>query len=261
MIALHRICQLFAAVFLLLAVGPVGADCGFRLGLPEVNIATVVDGDTFVREDGERLRLASLNTPELARKNTPAQPLAQEAREHVREFVSRAERLYWQPAPGGTDRYGRLLGELYNQAGESVSVQLLEEGLGFYIAVAPLPQWWTCLQSVESRARQHQRGVWGHRYFRALAASELKAADAGFRRIHGQVTKLDQAGRVVWVELDGPVVLRLSAEAFSATELSPGQRLEVTGWLVDRNDSHAHRRGHKPLVMSVDHASVIRLQP
>lgn len=246
----------------LLPLDPVWAGCGFRPGLETLEVAAVIDGDTLVRDDGERLRLVALNTPELAREDTPAQPLAARAREYAGDFVDRAERLYWRAAPGGTDRYGRHLGEVYNQAGESLSARLLRQGLGFYIAVAPLPDWWTCLRAVEDGARERRVGVWRHPHFRALPASEAIPADAGFQRIRGRVMSLERAGHLLWAELDGPVVLRLSGTAFGARAAGlRGREVEVSGWLVDRSGSSAHRRGHKPLVMQVDHPSAIRLEP
>ena len=84
--------------FLLLAAlwvywsGPfAGADCGFQSTLPEIAIRRVVDGDTLIREDGARLRLASVNTPELASGGGMAQALAFEARKQVEAFVEQGE--------------------------------------------------------------------------------------------------------------------------------------------------------------------------
>ena len=46
-----------------------------------VEVADVHDGDTVRLVDGRKLRLIGFNTPELARDESPAEPLATEARQ------------------------------------------------------------------------------------------------------------------------------------------------------------------------------------
>ena len=48
-----------------------------RLG----EVAKFVDGDTLILDSGEAIRLAGINTPEMARVGRPAEPLALEARD------------------------------------------------------------------------------------------------------------------------------------------------------------------------------------
>ena len=43
-------------------------------------VSRVIGGDTLVLETGEKIRLAGINAPELARGNRPAEPLANEAK-------------------------------------------------------------------------------------------------------------------------------------------------------------------------------------
>lgn len=256
---MRGISPLLLLVFCLLSL-PVWADCGFRTGLTAVDIVSVTDGDTFRRADGKRLRLVSVNTPELARDSVPAEPLANTAKEHVRAFVDKADTLYWREAPDRTDRYGRLLGELYNREGQSLSAALLREGLGFYIAVGALPDWWACLRRAEDEARDNSEGVWQEDYYRPRRAGDLNRGDAGFRRIHGRVQSIETAAGAIWIELDGPVVIKLEGGGEGA-EAWRGRELEVAAWLVDRTGSRAHQRGHKPLLMVVGDSSALRFDP
>src|SRR5690606_15121742 len=153
--------------------------------------------------------------------------------------------IYWRAAPGDKDRYGRLLGEAYNVQGKSLSADLLRRGLGFYVAVAPVPEWSECLQRAEIQARDAGLGVWREPYWRARAAAELSTADTGFIRIQGQITDIAVRGQLSWLELDGPVVLRLPTSLSKHQQSNwRGRSIEVTGWLVDRSRGKAAKSGY-----------------
>ena len=49
-------------------------------------MSRVIDGDTLVLDMGEKIRLAGINSPELAKKNLPAEPLANEAKSALKGY-------------------------------------------------------------------------------------------------------------------------------------------------------------------------------
>jgi len=85
----------------------------------------VLDGDTVRLPDGERLRLASIDTAEHGR------PFASEATAFVRDRLAGRE-IRVRPSPEGRDHYGRLLGDL-EVDGLSLSALLVEHGLAVVI--------------------------------------------------------------------------------------------------------------------------------
>ncbi|HEV8078254.1 MAG TPA: thermonuclease family protein [Marinobacter sp.] len=259
MFAFKWIIKTFLLVPFVLLGLPAAADCGFTRGLPKVAIASVADGDTLRTTTGDRLRLVGINTAELGRDGAADEPLARQARQAAQDFVNSSQTLYWRAAPGGKDRYGRLLGEIYNGAGSSLSAALLRSGLGFYIAVAPLPQWAACLQRAEDEARSANLGVWREPFWRARAASDLSAADTGFVRIQGRITHITVQAKLSWIELDGPVVLRLPVKLSTGQQREwQGRRVEVAAWLVDRSNSKAAKSGYKPLLVNLGDDSALR---
>ena len=84
------------------------------LGVPATALETVTirscyDGDTCRTSDGERIRLACIDTPELRGKRARPER-AEAARDHLRVMVEgRAVGLRRIT----TDRYGRTVGELF----------------------------------------------------------------------------------------------------------------------------------------------------
>ena len=93
--------------------------------LPTITIKSCYDGDTCTTIDGEKIRLACIDTPEL--KGEKASPiLAKEARDFLNKLVSNKKvsirRITY-------DRYGRTVGELIKN---DINIQelLVEKGYG-----------------------------------------------------------------------------------------------------------------------------------
>jgi len=80
-------------------------------GITQAKVQRVVDGDTFVLENGERVRFIGVNAPEMATKPPnppkPAEPGAEAATKFTRDKVE--GKTVWLEAEGNDrDRYGRL---------------------------------------------------------------------------------------------------------------------------------------------------------
>lgn len=238
----------------LLALGALpGAACPLPEGLEResVQVAGVHDGDSVRLADGRRVRLIGINAPELAREGRPAEPLAKAAREELKRQLAQSEVLLVQDRER-RDHYGRTLGHLFTLEGKSLEAALLRQGLGFHIAIPPNMTLAACLSEAEREARAASRGVWDDSQWPALEASGLTLQDTGFQRIRGTITDVSRGGGSVWLELDGPLVLKVPDSVWaSGPVLAPGQRIEVRGWVTSRAGSRAVRRGFKPLVMSI----------
>ncbi|MEW5249476.1 thermonuclease family protein [Microbulbifer discodermiae] len=239
-----RVC-LGALAYLLLPVLPVAVDCVFAPADELVALREVRDGDTLILQDGRRVRLIGVNTPELARADAPAQPLAQEAKRFSERFLGNGglELVFDQER---YDRYGRLLAHVYNHRGESLESALLSAGLAFHIAIAPNLTLAECLSQREQRARQRALGVWAPGAWPPLHAAEVGPGDGGFVLLLGRVQKAEY-NRFLWLHLDGPVTLRLSNSG-EYGQLTPsdwqGAKIEVRGWLVDRGTKYLSQNSH-----------------
>ena len=93
--------------------------------LPTITIKSCYDGDTCTTIDGEKIRLACIDTPEL--KGEKASPiLAEEARDFLNKLVSNKKvsirRITY-------DKYGRTVGELIKN---DINIQelLVKKGYG-----------------------------------------------------------------------------------------------------------------------------------
>ena len=93
--------------------------------LPTITIKSCYDGDTCTTIDGEKIRLACIDTPEL--KGKKANPiLAKEARDFLNNLVSNKQVSIRRIT---VDRYGRTVGELIKK---DINIQelLVKKGYG-----------------------------------------------------------------------------------------------------------------------------------
>lgn len=218
----------------------------------------VHDGDTLVLADGRKVRLIGINTPELARDDRPAEPLAVAARDalrdELRKRLGKGATLALRYGRDRRDRYGRLLAHVY-AGGENITAWLLRQGYGFVVAVPPNLWQHACYRRNEARARSARRGVWSLDYFRPRPAARLSARDRGFRIITGRVLRTGESRRSLWLNLEGGVALRIARrdlDYFGDFDLGAhaGRRVEARGWLHPR-------RGR--LVMQIRHPFALRL--
>jgi len=128
----------------------------------EYKVLRVVDGDTLVLvQDGIRVRLQGIDTPETVKEDTPVEPWGPEAADYVRRFVNGAgSRVYLSVSGQRIDRYGRQLAFVWHQ-GRCLNEELVAAGL----AKAQLHYDYSNelksrLRLAEEEARRQERGIW-----------------------------------------------------------------------------------------------------
>ncbi|MFI2811230.1 MULTISPECIES: thermonuclease family protein [Microbulbifer] len=218
---------------------PAWADCVLGQADELVAVERVQDGDTLLLEDGRRVRLIGVNTPEMPRKGEPGEPLAQAATDFTERFLDGGgvELVYDRAR---RDRYGRVLAHVYNHRGESLEAALLSAGLAFHIAIAPNLALAECLHTREEWARRAGRGIWAAGTWPRLRAGDVRPGDGGFVLLRGRVEKVDR-NHFLWLELDGPVAIRLDPTRDYGQVTGrdwQDREIEVKGWLVDRGTKY-----------------------
>ncbi len=230
----------------------------------KVHLAEVHDGDTLRLTDGRKVRLIGVNTPELAIKQQPAEPLAAAARDLAATFFTASKILYLQLGVEKQDHYGRWLAYVYDEQGRSLEAELLAKGLALQVTLAPNVDRWQCLQSAEQIAQQQRLGVWGHPYFKVKQLAFLGERDSGFRRITGNVSRVVLGAKEWWIEFDKQFAVRIPEQGktyFSPEKLLKlnGRAVEVRGWLANRSNSKAVKtNGFSPWLMTISHPNALK---
>lgn len=213
--------------------------CGADMIDERVRVDHVYDGDTVRLVDGRRLRLIGVDTPELNHREGRPDPFAQAAREATERLVGGAE-LHLRFDTERRDRYGRLLAHAFLPDGRSLSRILIGDGLGTQLTVPPNVWNVDCLSAAEREAQAARRGIWALADYAARPASEVQREE-GFCLIRGRVERVGSARKSIWLNLDGPVAVRIAREDLhwfgGAAELQAlqGRTVVVRGWLRPHN--------------------------
>lgn len=220
----------------LLCVDLAQAFCPQRADLAQVAVRQVVDGDTVRLADGRSIRLIGINTPELGRKGRSDEPYAVLAKRRLQALVDASDgRVGLLHGAQRKDRYGRTLAHLYDRQGRNLEAQLLSEGFGFMVAVAPNNALVTCQAQAEREARSKRLGVW--RDEQVKKAGQLRSG--GFALLGGQVAAVQRNRGGLWIDLDGGRVLRVAPELLGEFDVRAllslkGRYVEARGWVIDR---------------------------
>lgn len=121
----------------------------------EARVVKVYDGDTLTLDNGDKVRLRWVNTPERTKK----EPFWEEAR-RVAERVALNKRVQLIVAPDvKRDGYGRILAGI-TDGRTNLSVELLEQGLGHVFIIPPEDTDIAPLLAAQEVARSRLRGIW-----------------------------------------------------------------------------------------------------
>jgi micrococcal nuclease len=138
-------------------------------------VQRVVDGDTFVLENGERVRMLGIDTPEKfqsAKLDRDAersgedkktiQKLGELASEYTKKLIDK-KKVILVPEPNyeDKDRYGRLLRYVYLDDGTFVNKKIVEDGYANAYRQYKISKLDEFIKA-ENDARENRRGLWGN---------------------------------------------------------------------------------------------------
>jgi len=108
----------------------------------------VADGDTIVLTDGERVRYAGINAPEIAHDGEPGEPYGDEARAFNKKLVL-GRWLNLELAEESRDHYGRLLAYVFLEDGTFVNGELVQQGYAHLIRRQSKALYWERLLNLQ----------------------------------------------------------------------------------------------------------------
>ena len=137
----------------------------------QVQVESVIDGDTIALTNGLKVRLLGINTPE---KDMPGYQIA---KNYLSEIA--ADNVIYIDRKG-TDRYGRLLAYIFTkEENKNVNAMILEQGYG-HLYYYDKDKYYKELEKSETHARENNRGIWEPSpYTTCLFLVELNYYDKG----------------------------------------------------------------------------------
>lgn len=124
-----------------------------------ISVASVIDGDTIILENGEKVRYIGIDTPEYNFENKEvSECFSEEARKRNQELVE-GKKVLLQKDVSERDGYGRLLRYVFVD-GVFVNKLLLEEGYADTMSISPDGKYKKEFRQARENARELSIGMW-----------------------------------------------------------------------------------------------------
>lgn len=131
----------------------------------KMQVARVIDGDTFVLTDSTHVRLLGVDTPELNKKDIEDSLFADSAAHFLRRLIDKKTvKLTFDKELYGF--YGRLLAYVWltNKEGRDslfIQAELLKAGLARMLYYPKTMKYYDIFQNLKRTARRKALGIWG----------------------------------------------------------------------------------------------------
>ena len=121
-------------------------------------VQRVVDGDTFVIESGEKIRLIGIDTPETVHPRKPVEPFGLEASQFTKKLLE-GKQVELVFDVDKYDRYNRLLAYVYID-GVFLNEELVKQGLAVISTYPPNVKYVEKYEAAQKYARENNLGIW-----------------------------------------------------------------------------------------------------
>ncbi|WP_338324015.1 thermonuclease family protein [Candidatus Methylobacter oryzae] len=203
-------------------------------------VKTVYDGDTVVLEDGRRIRLLGINTPEIRHRDKPADAGGYEAKRWLVDKLQDTK-VRLEAGAEKTDDYGRMLAHLFTENKEHINLQLVAAGLASVSIFPPNLLYESELVQAQEKAERAKLGIWGRPEYATMPAAGLtEAGHPGWTRLVGKVVDIRNTGKSVYLKFSDMFDARIQSQwldLFPDVNDYLGKNVEVRGWL-NKNKGH-----------------------
>jgi micrococcal nuclease len=140
----------------------------------DIYVTRVIDGDTLKLENGERVRLIGIDTPELHESDKlyrdsqrthqdiqTIKALGKRAYEFTRNLVE-GKRVSLEFDVERQDKYGRLLAYVYLKDGTFVNAEIVKQGYASLMTYPPNVKYADLFLKLYREARENRRGLWSN---------------------------------------------------------------------------------------------------
>ncbi len=225
-----------------------------QTGVNYYAVKKIVDGDTIVLENGTKVRLLGINTPEIAKRDKIAEAGGVAAKKWLIEKLTKTKvKLRYDIEK--KDAYDRTLAYVLTDKGENINVELVKNGLAAMNIYPPNLKYLKPLWKAQQQARAKKRGIWGLKAYKAKKVSQFDASiHRGWQRIRGKIQRLKRARKYDYLYLSPTFSIKIaknSQHLFKNLDDYVGKHVEVHGWV---------RKNKQKYTLLVRHPSAIELR-
>jgi endonuclease YncB( thermonuclease family) len=215
-------------------------------------VGSVVDGRTFLLDDGREVRLAAIEVPQLPRADDgKSQTAAGEAAKAALDKLLAGNKVTLKRLGPASDRYGHFVAHVFvNRDGSEhwIERDMIAAGQARVGARVGDPACAAALLAAERPAREAKLGLWADPYYalrRADQGPELLGNQGRFTVAEGKVLSVREVGTTIYINF-GRVwsrnltvtLLKRNARAFARAGIEPkkleGRHVRARGWIEER---------------------------
>lgn len=197
-------------------------------------VKKVFDGDTVLLEDGRKVRLLGINTPEVRHRNEDAQAGGDEAKLWLVNKLQHGK-VRLETDTEKTDKYKRTLAHLFTESNEHINLQLVAAGLAAVSIYPPNLLHAEALVKAQDQVEQAGLGIWQRAEYAAMPVSSLAGqGHAGWTRLVGKVVNIRNSRKYSYLEFSNRFEARIERKwlaLFPDMNSYLGRNVEVRGWL------------------------------
>lgn len=222
----------------------------------KVKVRKVIDGDTLLLQDGEKVRLIGINTPEVQSRYSQSQPGGEAARDWLQRTL-RNPTVWLQYDAQQFDKYDRRLAHVFLESGQYLNGLLLEQGLAMLTLIPPNLQYADVLIQAQQAAEQNKRGIWQMPDYQRQHVRTFNAAKSysGWQRWELTAGQLFESRKYMNLLVSESLLISIpkaQLTLFPPLESYLNTPLEARGWL---------RKQGKQQRLYIQHPSALMVLP
>jgi len=228
----------------------------------------VYDGDTLQLEDGRKIRLLGIDTPEIFSKR---RSIAKETKRRGERAKSALQQLLNSSnqqiglsfGAQRFDRYQRTLAHLFLPDGTNLQAQLISQGYAIAFTTPPNDRMSDCYQQQEAIAIKQKLGIWRLPQYQLKQTSQLTNNSNGFHRLRAKVTHIWKSANRLTLLLDGRVEVKIHNRDFAnfnahMLNTLENKQVEMRGWLRLKK-SLKNENNKTQYIMTLRHPDAIKV--
>ena len=204
----------------------------------------VYDGDTLQLEDGRKIRLIGIDTPEVFSKKRAIASDIKDSGERARAALVQQLKLAGNHVSllygdQRFDRYGRTLAHVFLTNGTNLQAWLIARGHAIAFTTPPNDKMSHCYRQQEQLAQASELGIWQMTQYQLKHSYQLSGRVQGLHRLQGKVSRIiESKGRFTLI-LDEKVEINIykpDFHNFNKYQLDNLQNktIRVRGWLKNK---------------------------
>lgn len=200
-------------------------------------VKNVYDGDTIILENGQRVRLLGINTPEIESRHRPGEPGGVAAKEWLLGQL-KDQKVYLEYDLEKRDKYKRLLAHVFLADGKHLNLELLKNGLAFMNVIPPNLRHADMFSRAQQQAENQKLGIWALPAYQIRPLIQISSGSRGWQRYLGTPQTIRQKRSYTYLIINDQVDIRIANDHlkyFPALETYLGETIEIRGWVSRRN--------------------------